>query len=1011
MASPSSSPRFAKPAMRHVSEGVREHETFKYASVLSSSAKINDTTGPLPDSELSTCPDVLLTALAQLGACQTRTGRSLISLFDADRQYIVAEATPSQSLSPGLPSTSCPEPLWLCGTAIPRTYGVCEATLLSPESDLPDINDKPGDLPITLANDLTVDSRFCAKPYCQPGSLARFYAAVPIRTRRGINIGVYCVIDETPGRPWTSAYTTRLREISEAIMEHLETLRLKELHRRNDRMNRGLGSFVEGHATVFGLQLGSQATAYENQESNEGALNQRQQSLQTVPDLSLNTGLVASASPSDSKAYDVQSPDQIRPSQTVSRGAASPAIRDESSTDSYSPQRKEAVTPESRSSGPHGRHAVFSRAANIVRESIEVEGCVYYRPNPTAYAHKIYEGPQADDVFTNFSTLNTNEENTTLNGGESRSCHVLGFSTSDESSIDSALHSFPEAPLPEEVLTKLLRKYPTGQIFNFDAAGVSLFSESLDDEVLPLLLQTSHPVQEAPEAPAASQASSPRPIGHRGRRGSLEADAKLLSEAFPGARSVAFVPIWDSRKDTWCAGTFVYTKVAHRTFSVQGELSYLRAFGAVTASEVHRLETSFADQAKADALDSISHELRSPLHGAIFSADLLLDTDLDQYQDSLAHTIEICSRTLLDTIDHLLDFSQINSFSRRRSAADEALSSKRKEADQFGKKNLYLRALLDCVVEEVVESVFAGFTSEYQPLRRGSIPLDRNGNSMNQFLDSTHASKLSKTRTSHATSYGKFEGIFISLSIDPRCQWLYDVHVGAIRRIVMNLFGNALKYTTRGTITVTLNQETVTVGQKTSKLVRIMVQDTGKGMSTEFIENGLFRPFCQEDSLAPGTGLGLSLVKRITSQLHGRIHIDSEAGLGTTVKVTLPLEAGVPAEEDDESKDGFQELLHDLKGLRVLISGVGGQDDPTATSTYAWLRKTCYEWLQMEIITDDQAQRSSPDIVLWPNVASLGSLDDVQAFAKRPNVVVCTDAIMANKWKTKLDFLDLVSQP
>ncbi|KFY41563.1 hypothetical protein V494_02926 [Pseudogymnoascus sp. VKM F-4513 (FW-928)] len=88
-----------------VTEPVRERETFKYYSTLTTGATSNHSGQPASSSELSSCDDAVLTALAQAGAFQTGTDRSLISLFDADYQYIVAEATPSSRLLPSVRQT------------------------------------------------------------------------------------------------------------------------------------------------------------------------------------------------------------------------------------------------------------------------------------------------------------------------------------------------------------------------------------------------------------------------------------------------------------------------------------------------------------------------------------------------------------------------------------------------------------------------------------------------------------------------------------------------------------------------------------------------------------------------------------------------------------------------------------------------------------------------------------------------------------------------------------------
>jgi hypothetical protein len=67
-------------------------------------------------------------------------------------------------------------------------------------------------------------------------------------------------------------------------MDHLESKRLRDLHRRNERMNRGLGSFIGGKSTLSGWQSGPHAAAFDDRSQFEGDLNLKQQSLQREQD-------------------------------------------------------------------------------------------------------------------------------------------------------------------------------------------------------------------------------------------------------------------------------------------------------------------------------------------------------------------------------------------------------------------------------------------------------------------------------------------------------------------------------------------------------------------------------------------------------------------------------------------------------------------------------------------------------------------------------------------------------
>lgn len=114
-----------------------------------------------------------------------------------------------------------------------------------------------------------------------------------------------------------------------------------------------------------------------------------------------------------------------------------------------------------------------------------------------------------------------------------------------------------------------------------------------------------------------------------------------------------------------------------------------------------------------------------------------------------------------------------------------------------------------------------------------------------------------------------------------------------VRQILVNLVGNALKFTSSGAVTVEVSlDETTTPGHRTEELmVTLTVSDTGIGMKQEVLD-GLFQPFSQADSSTTrrygGTGLGLAITKRLVSMMNGTIEVESEINVGTRFTVTLP---------------------------------------------------------------------------------------------------------------------------
>lgn len=121
-----------------------------------------------------------------------------------------------------------------------------------------------------------------------------------------------------------------------------------------------------------------------------------------------------------------------------------------------------------------------------------------------------------------------------------------------------------------------------------------------------------------------------------------------------------------------------------------------------------------------------------------------------------------------------------------------------------------------------------------------------------------------------------------------------------LKQVLLNLTGNAAKFTENGTITVR-TEETTVGGQEA---VRVEVIDTGIGIADEQIER-LFEPFTQADESTTreygGTGLGLTICKRFVEMMDGTIDVDSTPGEGTTFVVEIP--SAQPSGLDSETSE------------------------------------------------------------------------------------------------------------
>ena len=138
-----------------------------------------------------------------------------------------------------------------------------------------------------------------------------------------------------------------------------------------------------------------------------------------------------------------------------------------------------------------------------------------------------------------------------------------------------------------------------------------------------------------------------------------------------------------------------------------------------------------------------------------------------------------------------------------------------------------------------------------------------------------------------------------------------------IEQVLINLVGNALKFTERGGVTLRVKPVAIT---EASARLRFEIQDTGIGLSPDAVAR-LFVPFTQADSGITrrfgGTGLGLSISKRLVELMDGNIGVQSTFGAGSTFWFELPFDR-LPDEEKPESS-APQVKGPRLQGLRLLV--------------------------------------------------------------------------------------------
>ncbi len=136
---------------------------------------------------------------------------------------------------------------------------------------------------------------------------------------------------------------------------------------------------------------------------------------------------------------------------------------------------------------------------------------------------------------------------------------------------------------------------------------------------------------------------------------------------------------------------------------------------------------------------------------------------------------------------------------------------------------------------------------------------------------------------------------------------------GRLRQVILNLVGNAIKFTEKGEVVVQVAREQRETGQST---LHFEVSDTGIGIPRDKFEK-IFSVFEQVDNSSTrrfgGTGLGLAISSKLVERMGGRIWVESEVGKGSAFHFTLP---------DNSSRvvQPAQETVKRLpKGLRVLV--------------------------------------------------------------------------------------------
>ncbi|MFC1673059.1 transporter substrate-binding domain-containing protein [Pseudomonadota bacterium] len=151
------------------------------------------------------------------------------------------------------------------------------------------------------------------------------------------------------------------------------------------------------------------------------------------------------------------------------------------------------------------------------------------------------------------------------------------------------------------------------------------------------------------------------------------------------------------------------------------------------------------------------------------------------------------------------------------------------------------------------------------------------------------------------------KGLLLTLDVDPNLERYIEADDGKVREILINLLGNAVKFTARGGI-VLRGRTTPMAGDADKVMLQLEVEDSGPGIPAGQ-ETEIFQPFKQV-AAAKGTGLGLTIVKTYVDLMEGRITVKSDPGKGALFRIELP----VPLADDSDVIDA-QESTPEVLGL------------------------------------------------------------------------------------------------
>lgn len=235
-----------------------------------------------------------------------------------------------------------------------------------------------------------------------------------------------------------------------------------------------------------------------------------------------------------------------------------------------------------------------------------------------------------------------------------------------------------------------------------------------------------------------------------------------------------------------------------------------------------------------------------------------------------------------------------------------------------------------------------------------------------------------------------------------------------LRQVLINLLGNSIKFTEKGHVSLSVELIKTT---DTSQTVKIIVEDTGIGMSDDFIAN-IFDKFSQEQNASnrkfEGTGLGMAISRDLVLLMNSDLKVDSHKGKGTTISFELELPIG--------NKDKLIDTSHFVKpnvleGFRILIAEDNPMNRFIASRSVEYLGCT-YSEAENGLEAIEKVKNEHFDLILMDiQMPEMDGLEATKYIVKNIDDQIPIIALTANAFKHDIDvylangMIDFITKP